>query len=143
MPKKGRKVRSMRGVEIDFDLMDIKAQIAAAPKPLEVKAREDFVDRRMRRRLNRIRRRQEAEMQLATRTDTVQDDKSHTDEGNENQKTPPALQSLPKEEALKIAEEMKAKKKPIVTKGIDVTEPKKQAQSAKPRQIKKKQIKED
>jgi len=51
--KKGRKTRSMRGEDVDFDLMDVKAQIASQPKPTEVKSREDFIERRLNRRLNR------------------------------------------------------------------------------------------
>jgi len=50
MPKTGRSVKSMRGVVVDFDLMDIASQLANSPKPAEVNAREDFVDKRLRRR---------------------------------------------------------------------------------------------
>ena len=46
-------VRSARGAIVDFDLMAIKEQMAAAPAPLDVKKRQDFIDRRMRRRLKR------------------------------------------------------------------------------------------
>lgn len=47
MPKK---VRSARGVILDFDLFLIKKEIAARPKTMEVKAREDFIERKLRRR---------------------------------------------------------------------------------------------
>jgi len=50
MPKQGRKVKSMRGTVVDFDLLDIQNQLATSPKPTEVQAREDFVDRKLRRR---------------------------------------------------------------------------------------------
>jgi hypothetical protein len=40
----------MRGTVVDFDLIDIKNQMAKAPKTADVHAREDFVDRRLRRR---------------------------------------------------------------------------------------------
>lgn len=50
MPKK---VRSAKGEIVDFDLMKIKEQMANAAPPADVKAREDFVDRRLRRRLRR------------------------------------------------------------------------------------------
>ncbi len=49
----GKKVRSARGVIIDFDLMKIKEQIASAPAPLEVKARQNFIESRLKRRLKK------------------------------------------------------------------------------------------
>lgn len=51
--KKGRQTRSMRGEDVDFDLMDVKAQIASQPKTTDVKAREDFIEKRLNRRLKR------------------------------------------------------------------------------------------
>lgn len=51
--KKGRRTRSMRGQEVDFDLMDVKAQIASQPKTTQVSAREDFIEKRLNRRLKR------------------------------------------------------------------------------------------
>lgn len=51
--KKFRKTRSMRGEEVDFDLMDVKAQIASQPKTTEVAARQDFIESRLNRRLKR------------------------------------------------------------------------------------------
>jgi hypothetical protein len=47
----GKKVRSARGELVDFDLLKIKEQIAAAPPPTDVRARQDFIDRRLRRRM--------------------------------------------------------------------------------------------
>lgn len=49
----GKKVRSAKGELVDFDLLKIKEQMATAPAPLDVKKRQDFIDRRMRRRLKR------------------------------------------------------------------------------------------
>ena len=49
----GKQVRSAKGVVVDFDLIAIKEQMAAAPAPLDVRKRQDFIDRRMRRRLKR------------------------------------------------------------------------------------------
>lgn len=46
-------VMSARGERVDFDLLKIKQQIAAAPKTTTVKAREDFIDQKFKRRLNR------------------------------------------------------------------------------------------
>jgi len=47
----GKKARSARGQMVDFDLMKIKEQIASAPTPLEVKARQDFIENRLMRRI--------------------------------------------------------------------------------------------
>ncbi len=49
----GKKVRSVRGEMVDFDLMQIKKQIAAQPAPLEVKARQDFIENRLKRRIKK------------------------------------------------------------------------------------------
>ena len=48
-----RKVRSMRGVVLDFDLLKIKEQMAAVPAPQELRAREDFIEKRLCRRVRR------------------------------------------------------------------------------------------
>lgn len=45
-----RKTVSMRGEEVDFDLLDIKAKMQKLEKPLDVKTREDFVHMKRRRR---------------------------------------------------------------------------------------------
>lgn len=45
-----KKVRSARGVIVDFDLLKIKQQIADAPAAVDVAARETFVEKRLRRR---------------------------------------------------------------------------------------------
>lgn len=45
-----KKVISMKGEEVDFDLLEIKAKMQKADKPLEVKTREDFVHMKRRRR---------------------------------------------------------------------------------------------
>lgn len=49
----GKKARSARGVTVDFDLMKIKEQIASAPTPLEVKARQNFIEGRLKRRIKK------------------------------------------------------------------------------------------
>lgn len=48
-----KKVKSARGEVVDFDLLKIKEQIASAPPPTDVRARQDFIDKRLRRRLKR------------------------------------------------------------------------------------------
>lgn len=47
------KARSARGVIIDFDLLKIKQNLGAKPRTVEVKAREEFIDKRLRRRLRK------------------------------------------------------------------------------------------
>ncbi len=43
----------MRGEILDFDLLKIKEQMAAVPEPQELRAREDFIEKRLRRRVRR------------------------------------------------------------------------------------------
>jgi len=49
----GKKVKSARGEIIDLDLFKIKEQIASNPAPVDVKQRQDFIERRLRRRLKK------------------------------------------------------------------------------------------
>lgn len=49
----GRKVRTARGEVVDFDLLRIKEQISSTPPPIDVKQRQDFVEKRLRRRLKK------------------------------------------------------------------------------------------
>ena len=51
-----RVVRSAKGKIVDFDMLKIKQQIASVPKPTNVKAREDFIDKRFKRRLKKLKR---------------------------------------------------------------------------------------
>lgn len=46
-------VRTARGEIVDFDLIKIKQQLVDSPAPTEVKARENFVEKRLKRRLIR------------------------------------------------------------------------------------------
>lgn len=50
----GKKVKSARGEVVDFDLLKIKEQMASAPPPTDVRARQDFIDKRLRRRLKKV-----------------------------------------------------------------------------------------
>lgn len=79
------KGRSARGVSVDFDAIRIKEQLAERPAPVEVQAREDFVDQRLKRRARRraqeaARKEKEAESasqeteQQETETEELQDD---------------------------------------------------------------------
>jgi hypothetical protein len=51
-----RVARSAKGRAVDFDMLKIKQQIASAPKPSTVKAREDFIDQKFKRRLKKQKR---------------------------------------------------------------------------------------
>lgn len=46
-----KKVRSARGEQVDFDLLRIKQQIAARPVTQDVRARQDFIEKKLHRRL--------------------------------------------------------------------------------------------
>ncbi len=50
----GKKTRSARGEQVDFDLLRIKEQIASSPPPMDVKKRQDFIEKRLRRRLKKV-----------------------------------------------------------------------------------------
>ena len=43
------KAKSARGSMVDFDLMKIKRDISAAPPPMDVRQRQDFIEQRLRR----------------------------------------------------------------------------------------------
>lgn len=46
-----RRTRSARGEVVDFDLISIKEQMAAAVPPVSIAQRENLIDKRMKRRL--------------------------------------------------------------------------------------------
>lgn len=49
----GKKVRSAKGEIVDFDYLKIKEQLAAAPTPMEVKNRQNFIENRLKRRIKK------------------------------------------------------------------------------------------
>lgn len=49
-------VKSARGENVNFDVLQIKDQMASAPKPTVVTAREDFIDQKFKRRLKKMKR---------------------------------------------------------------------------------------
>lgn len=49
-----KKVRSAKGVTVDFGLLKIKEQLASEPAPIDVIARQDHIDQRLRRRMRTI-----------------------------------------------------------------------------------------
>lgn len=68
-----KSVKSARGVDVNFDLLKIKEQISTAPKTTDVKAREDFIDQKFKRRLKKVKRDAIAD---ATSTDTPKEPES-------------------------------------------------------------------
>lgn len=64
-------VRTARGKIVDFDLMKVKTQIASAPKPVKVQERENFIDRKLRRKLRKARKEAAAKKAAAEKTNTV------------------------------------------------------------------------
>lgn len=76
------KGRSARGVSVDFDALKIKEQLVERPAPVEVQAREDFVDQRLKRRAKR--RAQEAARKEQNKTQVEADDseKQQVDEAD-------------------------------------------------------------
>lgn len=49
----GKKVRSARGEILDFDLLKIKEKMTTKPAPTDVRRRQDFIDKRLRRRIKK------------------------------------------------------------------------------------------
>lgn len=49
----GKTVRSARGSAVDFDLIKIKEQMASLPTNSEVRARQNFIEKKLRRRLKK------------------------------------------------------------------------------------------
>lgn len=47
------KARSAKGRMIDFDLLKIRQKLSAQPVTVDVKAREDFIDKKLRRRMRK------------------------------------------------------------------------------------------
>ncbi len=48
------RTRSAKGIVVDFDLLKIKRQIADKPVSISVKAREAFIDQKLRRRVRKV-----------------------------------------------------------------------------------------
>jgi hypothetical protein len=67
-------VKSARGQVVDFDLLKIKQEMAAVPKPTNVQAREDFIDQKLKRRVSRLKR----DIAVVENTPTLDTDTSAT-----------------------------------------------------------------
>jgi len=48
------RTRSAKGTMVDFDLLKIKRQMSETPVTIDVKAREAFIDQKLRRRMRKI-----------------------------------------------------------------------------------------
>lgn len=91
-------VLSARGERVDFDLLKIKQQIAAAPKTTTVKAREDFIDQKFKRRLNRQTREvvaQVAEVNTAPLGDDPSLEPEDLSNPNDTEVVPESIEELP------------------------------------------------
>lgn len=66
------KQRSAKGEIVDFDLMKIKQEIGTAQKPIKVQAREEFIERKLRRRLRKAK----PEVSVVVESDEVEADKA-------------------------------------------------------------------
>lgn len=55
----GKKIRTAKGDVVDFDLLKIKQQISTNPTPTDVKQRQQFVDKKLRRRYRKTQRKAE------------------------------------------------------------------------------------
>lgn len=74
-----RKVRSARGEIVDFDLLQIKNQLASASEPVEVKQRQQFVEHRLKKKTKKAeqilqdlqKNKLEAETQVSTKQQKI------------------------------------------------------------------------
>ena len=77
-----KNVRTARGKIINWDLFRVKSQIAKAPKPVEVTQREEFIEKKLRRKLRRAKREAAAKrrQQKVVGVETVNVDKNITEQ---------------------------------------------------------------
>ena len=111
MEKKGRRARSMRGQPVDFDLMEIHAQLSNQPKPTEVSAREEFIESRLNRRLKRrIETQKKREEELKKQKELQEQQENETEEiGIVEEKPKIAIKEI------KEKDQVKAPEKPLPT----------------------------
>lgn len=77
----GKKIKTARGDTVDFDLLKIKQKISSAPTPSNVKARQEFVDKKLRRRYRKTQRKGSSTQEL----NQVNVDKSVPDSPEQNE----------------------------------------------------------
>ncbi len=75
----GTKGRTARGVLVDFDILKIKAQLANAPKPVEVQERENYIAQKGKRRRTK---KEEPQLEEAATTEEATESED-TKEGEE------------------------------------------------------------
>ena len=77
----GTKGRTARGIEVDFDILKIKAQLANAPKPVEVQERENYIAQKGKRRRTK---KEEPQLEEAVNPETKEEEaKESEDKGEE------------------------------------------------------------
>lgn len=108
----GKKIRSARGEQVDFDLLKIKEQMASSPPPMDVKKRQDFIEKRLRRRLKKI-------PAPAPKTDTNNEEKAITPKlaGTEElSETPKMIDEVKAEETKPVTKTTRRTRKPATPK---------------------------
>ena len=75
----GTRGRTARGVLVDFDILKIKAQLANAPKPVEVQERENYIAQKGKRRRTK---KEEPQLEEAATTEKATESED-TKEGEE------------------------------------------------------------
>ena len=103
----GKKVKSAKGEVVDFDLMKIKEQMAATPILPDVQARQDFIDKRLRRRLRKVK---TPAPKLASEEPLVQPEMPGTEELSEPSKMIDEVKA-PVEPPIKVATKKTIKQK--------------------------------
>lgn len=82
----GKKVRSAKGVIIDFDLLKIKEQIAQTPPSVDVKKREEFIDKKFQRRLRKQKKEVEALATVDVEPKITEDNKTEDRKVSNNER---------------------------------------------------------
>ena len=108
-----KKARSMKGEEVDFDLLDIKAKMQKADKPLEVKTREDFVHMKRRRRGSA---RFDDLLRKSAKPEVKTDSKKIKDTTTKAEKTPPPSPSEEVQDEKPVEKTTRKTKRKIVKK---------------------------
>lgn len=76
------KVVSARGQVIDIDLLRLKQEMATMPKPIAIQAREDFIEKRSKRRNRRIKK--DAEHVMTPQPENIEDHNGEETDGTES-----------------------------------------------------------
>lgn len=119
----GKKVRSARGEMVDFDLLRIKEEMAAAPQSLHVRKRKDFIEQRLRRKIKSIacdmeEKKEETKKGVVAAQQMSVEPKLPDTEVVEEEKTEELVEvKAAKPEATKTPTKQRARKKPTTEEG--------------------------